>query len=218
MRTRKDGEETRQKILEAACEVFGEKGYHEATHAEICERAGVNTAAINYHFGSKDGLYEAVWKQGVQQADALYPLDGGLAPDAPAEDRLRTTVHSLLRRKTDQHRLGHFHSIRMMEMSHPSGLLDKAISDLRERARTHLFGILDDLLGPGATRKEVELCEMSIISQCLMAHGHPRRGMHGPPWKESIENLDDLADHIVRFSLAGIEAIRGTIQRREVPV
>ena len=57
MRLRKDGQETRHKILETACAAFAEKGYRDATNAEICQRAQVNSAAINYHFGSKDALY-----------------------------------------------------------------------------------------------------------------------------------------------------------------
>ena len=57
---RKDGEETRRRLLEAACQVFGEKGYRDATNAEVCEKAGANIAAINYHFGSKQALLEAI--------------------------------------------------------------------------------------------------------------------------------------------------------------
>lgn len=82
MRIRKDGEETRKRILCAAFQVFGERGYRDATHAEICRRAGVNTAAINYHFGSKNGLYQATWEYATSRADALYPLDGGVCADA----------------------------------------------------------------------------------------------------------------------------------------
>ncbi len=41
MHIRKDGKEARQKILDAACQVFGEDGYHEAMYSEICLRAGV---------------------------------------------------------------------------------------------------------------------------------------------------------------------------------
>ncbi|MEA3365331.1 MAG: TetR family transcriptional regulator, partial [Candidatus Hydrogenedentes bacterium] len=74
MRVRKDGEETRGKILLAALRVFGEKGYRDATHAEICHRAGVNTAAINYHFGSKEGLYQAAYEYAATLADSLYPI------------------------------------------------------------------------------------------------------------------------------------------------
>ena len=54
---RKDGLETRQRLLEPASEVFAQKGFRDATIAEICREAGANVAAVNYHFGSKGELY-----------------------------------------------------------------------------------------------------------------------------------------------------------------
>ncbi len=52
---------TRAKLIEAALEVFGERGYHHATIQQIVRCAGTNVAAINYHFGDKAQFYrEAV--------------------------------------------------------------------------------------------------------------------------------------------------------------
>ncbi len=59
---RKDGVETRKRLLDAACGVFAAKGFEDASIAEICEDAGANVAAVNYHFGSKDALYVEVWR------------------------------------------------------------------------------------------------------------------------------------------------------------
>ena len=46
--TKKQGSGVRTKLLESACRIFAEKGYRDATVAEICEAAGANVAAINY--------------------------------------------------------------------------------------------------------------------------------------------------------------------------
>ena len=52
--------ETRRRLLDAAGEVFAEKGFAKATVREICQKAEANIAAVNYHFGDKEKLYAAV--------------------------------------------------------------------------------------------------------------------------------------------------------------
>jgi AcrR family transcriptional regulator len=54
------GAETRQRLLEAALDVFGRFGFEGATTRQIAQQAGTNLAAINYHFGSKEALHIAV--------------------------------------------------------------------------------------------------------------------------------------------------------------
>lgn len=52
--------DTKQKILDAAEKLFGEKGYAVTSLRHIISDAGVNLAAIHYHFGSKQGLLDQV--------------------------------------------------------------------------------------------------------------------------------------------------------------
>lgn len=54
------GDHTKQRLLQAALEVFGEFGLQAATTRDIARHAGQNIAAITYHFHSKEGLYRAV--------------------------------------------------------------------------------------------------------------------------------------------------------------
>ena len=56
----RDDEATRTRLLHAAAAVFAEVGYNAATVRQICTRARVNVAAVNYHFGDKLGLYTEV--------------------------------------------------------------------------------------------------------------------------------------------------------------
>jgi AcrR family transcriptional regulator len=53
-------EPTRARILDAALDLFGERGLTGTTVRDIAARAKVNVAAISYHFGGKDELYRAV--------------------------------------------------------------------------------------------------------------------------------------------------------------
>ena len=57
---RVDGEQTRARIIETAGQLMAENGFAQTTSKRICETANINMAAINYHFGSREGLYLAV--------------------------------------------------------------------------------------------------------------------------------------------------------------
>src|SRR5882672_9983302 len=87
---------TRQHLLEAAGEVFAEVGFRAATVREICQRAGANIAAVNYHFGDKEQLYAAVLKESFRSAIEKYPANFGLPAKATPEQRLRAFIHSFL--------------------------------------------------------------------------------------------------------------------------
>lgn len=54
---------TRERLLDAAEELIAAKGYSRTSLREVTGAAGANLAAVNYHFGSKAGLAEAVLKR-----------------------------------------------------------------------------------------------------------------------------------------------------------
>ncbi|MEK6749128.1 MAG: CerR family C-terminal domain-containing protein [Pseudomonadota bacterium] len=54
--------ETRQRLLDAGTRLFAEHGYRGVSVRELCTEAAVNIAAINYHFGGKQGLYHAIFE------------------------------------------------------------------------------------------------------------------------------------------------------------
>jgi len=80
------GERARTRLLAEASRIFSEKGYAKASTREICEAAGLNPAAIHYHFGDKEGLYRAV---------LIGPIEGIAAQLAGFDDPARTLAQSL---------------------------------------------------------------------------------------------------------------------------
>ena len=54
--------ETRQRLLEAGIRLFAEHGFRGVSVRDLCSQAEVNIAAINYHFGGKQGLYQAIFE------------------------------------------------------------------------------------------------------------------------------------------------------------
>lgn len=61
------GDQTRDALIAAAIRIFGRDGFEAASTRAIAEAAGANQALIGYHFGSKEGLYHAVFGHIVEQ-------------------------------------------------------------------------------------------------------------------------------------------------------
>ncbi|NTV11668.1 MAG: CerR family C-terminal domain-containing protein [Zoogloea sp.] len=75
-------EETRARLAAAGLELFGRLGFDGVTTRALAERAGVNQAAIPYHFGGKEGVYMAVAQRFVELA---APRIAAAIADAPCE-------------------------------------------------------------------------------------------------------------------------------------
>ena len=79
----KTNKATRQRVLESACEVFAEKGFHDATVQDICDHADANIASVNYYFTDKDNLYSEAWRYAMQVADDSYGLPSNVPESIP---------------------------------------------------------------------------------------------------------------------------------------
>lgn len=78
---------TRAKLLFAASQLFADRGYKSVSIREIASSAGVNSALVNYHFGSKQGLFEEVIR--LYTADHVADRMARLADERRRQGRLR---------------------------------------------------------------------------------------------------------------------------------
>ncbi len=103
LRAIKPPHETRTRILDAAEELFMQHGFEGTSMRLLTAKAGANLAAVNYHFGSKDALIEAVFRRRLDPMNAarIAELDR-LEKDAAgralgAEQIIRAFVGASLR-------------------------------------------------------------------------------------------------------------------------
>ena len=205
MAQRENGKETRSRILDCACEIFAEKGYQTAKVADICQQAGANVAAVNYYFGDKATLYTEAWQQAFKKCSELASPD--VTGTSPGE-QLRVHIHSLIQNFTDQGDRGQFTRLYLMELTNPTGLIHNIWHEMIEPQRQILLEVIRNIMGAKATDETVFFCEMSIISQCralITTRPSDIEYLLGQSLSPGL--IRRLADHVTRFSLAGIRAI-----------
>ncbi len=205
---RSDGEQTRRRIIGAACNVFARKGFGDATHEMICREAEANKAAINYHFGDKKSLYRAVWQHLLDEVDRDHPVSGSLPDSATAEERLETHIRALLNRHLSQGAAGQLERLRDFERVNPTGLVNDILKAHHEHNREQMLDVLGELLGRDASSAVVQFYETSVLALCRGQWAATSPCGMVPSERRTIraEEMDVLAKQITQFLLAGIES------------
>jgi len=205
--------DTRERLLQAALEVFAEQGFETATIREICRRANANVAAVHYHFGDKRRLYAAIFESVLTLLRARRT--SFLPANAPPSERLRIYIRALFDEifgcDGDADRSTQLSAIYLNEMARPTEVLDRVVADHMRKDAEELYGIIASLLGENPLKGEIIDCAASVVGQILyyyqaepiISRLHPDR----PPVRQRI---DELADHVWRFSLGGIIHHRGS--------
>ena len=203
--SRPDGEATRAHLLDPAGQVFAERGFAGTTSKEICARAGTPLASVNYHFGSRDALYEAVLIEAHRQViglDELVAVTRGI--DGP-QDQLRAIVGHLVALATHRDTPWGFRVL-LREVLSPSpalpALVEKAV---RPKARL-LLGLMADLLDlppeHAAVQRGVMFTVLPCIAMMIAPKEMPARLLPG-----AAKDADALGADFVDFIMAGLQAL-----------
>ena len=209
---REDTVRTRKSLLDAAYEIFAQKGYRDTTIAEISKLADTNIASVNYHFGNKETLYAEAWRCAFHESLKAHPPDGGVSDNALVEERFRAHVKATIGRLADKNNKEFWFVQR--EFANPTGLLEEVMREEINPIRKKTEGLVRELLGPLASDRDINFCETSIISQCInpMVAGSKSQGEDklkaGPP---KIKDIKAYMEHVVKFSVAGIQAVRKSV-------
>ena len=201
-------EKTRNRLLTAASRIFAEKGFQESTIAEICEQAKTNIASVNYHFRDKETLYLESWRFAFNRELSLYPPNGGVRTDAPAEQRLAARIRSFINRVADDN--SYSFAIINKEMAQPTRLLSDIMEKEINPQRLQMFGLLKEYLGHEASDQQIQYCHASIMGQCfqLLRLKHMQSARHFRNHPSDLSDSKAFAEHVVQFSLAGIQSVR----------
>jgi AcrR family transcriptional regulator len=180
------GEDTRRRILATALEVFAAEGYEGASTRRLAERAGVNLPAIQYYFGSKEGLFRAVIDSIVERTEShMAPLavevQAALADPQTPRDALIELLCRMLEAFVSLVTGGpHVEAKRQLfarsEVEDAPGL-----EQLHESGKLHVFApcreLTARLLGIASSDDLAELRAMALLGQVtIFCH----KGAHAP--------------------------------------
>lgn len=195
---------TRERLLDAAGEVFAERGFEQATIREICRRAGANIAGVSYHFGDKRALYIEVIAYAHRCADEYDPAREARDASTKPADRLRHFIETFMQRIGHKGRPAWHARLMAREMASPGAALDHVVrSGVRPKFEA-LQAILR-ALNPKLSERRVELCACSIVGQCLIYHhARPVLSRLFPNLRLDAREIGQIADHITRFSLDAV--------------
>jgi AcrR family transcriptional regulator len=199
------GLDTRERLVHAAGEMFSQHGFQATSIRAISQRAKANVAAVNYHFGHKEGLYSAVLEHALSWAAAKYPRDLGLSTGASAEEALKAFIKSFLLQLLDEGRPAWHGKLMAREMIAPTALLDRVIEDILGPLHKRLAVIVADVLGSSTDNETVRFCTLSIIGQCVYYHNARLVISRLYYQKFGPEETEALSNHIIQFSLGALK-------------
>jgi len=198
---------TREKLLEAAGQVFAEKGYYKATIREICRLAKTNVAAVNYTFGDKLGLYTEV-QRGCVRAPEMAQITAALDEAGSPEELVRRVIHVRLKSLCARDRPQWGFRIMMHEFSQPTPAMGRVVDEGMRPIYTRMLKALGVMLGLPPEHEKTRLCNNSIFGQVLFyAFSSPVLSRLQPELKLTPEQLERIADHISEFSLAYLKQV-----------
>jgi len=197
---------TRDRLIVAAGELFGEKGFHATTTREICARARANVASIHYHFQDKSGLIEEVLVFVFNHGFKHYRIEEAADPAWPARRQLEEFVRLFLWSRLDPARPDWHRKVVHQEMLNPGPALNAVVDRVIRHHSRILKGIVKALLDDRMPDQAVDRCMSSIIGQCLHFVHHQRISAHlSEHLRFSSGSINDLARHITAFSLAALK-------------
>ncbi len=201
----------KDRLLNAAEELFCEYGFKGTSIRDIAASAGCNIASVNYYFGSKEKLYEEVWRRHlIPMRDARIASINNVMSQAEAhpnlEDLLRSFADTFVGSMVDTNtgsRLGMLMAREYIDSHLPTNMF---VNDVMMPTITAMRGALMKTC-PYLDESKILPVVISVVGQLVhFVHIKTMFEHGGDDLNLPIFDSDEVIDHIVRFSAAGIRA------------
>ena len=200
--------DTRARILDMAEDLFSEQGFDRVSIRDITNKARVNLASINYHFGSKEDLIAAIFEREVVPVNearlaALDAVQRSSKKDPKLEDILEAFIRPAVQCSINKPKGGKvFSKLFGRCLSEPSpeieALLKRQFEPLVERMDAALMKAL-----PHLTRSDIFWCMKFTFG--ALHHWLLTKDRFLPAWLEETE-VEEQIQKLISFSAAGFRA------------
>jgi len=209
---REDGVQTRQRLLEIAGQIFAQRGYARTTSKEICKRAGANIAAVNYHFGGKEGLYAAVLEEAHARLVSIDLVTRATQGNAEPGEKLRALLSQVVGEIAKRDQGEWALPVLSHEVLAPTPMMDRMIANQVVPKLKLVAAMIAGMLELPVSDPVVSRCMVNIIGPCGFLL------ITNPDWQKkvfpslSIEP-QTLVEHMVTFALGGLKAVAASAKR-----
>jgi AcrR family transcriptional regulator len=168
--TRANGEASRKRILDAAAEIAGERGYAGTSISHVMERSGLPKSSIYWHFTDKDALFAAVIKDSYERWIEEFSIRAGTGERSPAE--LVVLLHDSLADVPAFLRFGHLVTLEQSDHGARAEFLEIRRISLRNLAQVFALATgADDRLSESLAAVALALVDGAFIARAAGEHG-----------------------------------------------
>jgi AcrR family transcriptional regulator len=201
----------KDRLLDAAEELFCEHGFKGTSIRDIAASAGCNIASVNYYFGSKEKLYEEVWRRHlIPMRDARIASINKVMSQAKAqpnlEDLLKSFADTFVGSIVDANRASRLTKLMAREYIDSHLPTNMFVNEVIKPTMTAMHKALVKTC-PDLDESKILLVVFSVIGQLVhLVHIKTMLEQGGDDSSMPIFDSDEVINHIVKFSAAGILA------------
>jgi AcrR family transcriptional regulator len=201
----------KDRLLDVAEELFCERGFKGTSIRDIAATAGCNIASVNYYFGSKEKLYEEVWRRHlIPMRDARIASINKVMSQTEArpnlEDLLRSFADTFVGSMVDTSKLSQLSKLMAREYIDSHLPTDMFVNEVMTPTITAMHVALVKTC-PDLDESKIMPVVFSVIGQLVhLVHVKTLFEQGGDDLNLPVFDSNVIIDHIVKFSAAGIRA------------
>lgn len=213
--SRESGSDAPERLIRAAIELFGRKGFEGTSTRQIARDAGVNISGIAYHFGGKQGLYEACahhiaghLRDGIARETGATSGD---APDAPAEaaDRLRALLSAMVRILLAAPETDGFARFILREQMDPTPAFDILFTTVMNPVHDHICRLWSAASGEPADSEESRAKMLGLVAQIFLFRMGRAGALRRLGWTAIGPRETAIIERLVHGTLDGLLSTSG---------